>query len=186
MFGLGGKKAQIDVRTMLGEAAEDFGGANLRERVLFFFDNRKDFETWPDHSTGEPLWISDGYEPSNAEVAADVLREVLLEDRRAAVIDWADGAEQVLDVFDRLFERAGKPAIDLDRRRILSDLCEPLKRGEPVGKLMTPMDEEAQRRGLAVYWWNTESDAHIPQLLTSEARRKWRGAEFGKKFQVLP
>lgn len=186
MFGLGGKKEQVDVRTMLADAAEDLGGTKLRERALFFFDNRKDFESWPDHSAGEPPWVCDSYQPEAAEVASEILRETLLEDGRAVVVDWADGARDVLDAVDAMLTRAGLPNIDPERRRTLEQKCENLKRGEPVLKLRDPIDAEVSARGLAVHWWNTESDAHIPQLLTPDVLRKWRDVQFGKKFPVLP
>jgi len=187
VFGLGKKKADVDVRSMLASAAEDFGGAKLRERALFFYDNREAFETRADHTAGEPPWVADGYEPVEAEVAAEVLRETLLEDRRAVVIDWAAGATRVLDEFDNLFERAGRPRIDPQRREALTAACEETKRGDAVLKLMDPMDAEAEARGLLVHWWaEDQSDVHVPQLLTADAMRKWRNVSFGKKFPVLP
>ncbi len=185
VFGLGKKTDPAEVRATLAGAMRDLGGEELALRVLHFFDNREAYEGWADHSVGEPAWVSDGYEPSLAEIAADIFRELLIQDRRGVIIDWAAGASGILDDIDTLFERAGKPKIDAARREALVSQYGQVKRGDAILKLMTPVEQEAAARGLAIHWWNTEADAHLPLLLTPEARKRWSGASFGKNFPVL-
>jgi hypothetical protein len=185
MFGLGKKKEPVDVRAMLADAMRDFGGEELSRRAVHFFDNREEYETWSEHSTGEPLWVSDGYDPAQAEIAADILRELLITDNRGVIIDWAEGAEGILNDIDGLFERAGKPKISKERRDALISLCASIKRGGAMAKVMDQMDNEAAARGFVVHWWNTEGDAHLPLLLTPDAKKRWRDVSFGKNFPVL-
>jgi hypothetical protein len=185
MFGLGKKQDPAQARATLAEAMLDIGGEDLSRRALRFFDDRGAYESWNEHSTGEPMWVSEGRDPSPAETASDIFRELLIADQRAVIIDWATGAEGILDDADTLFARAGKPRIDAARREALLAQYGQVERGKAMLKLMAPLEEEATSRGLAIHWWNTEADAHIPLLLTPEAHKRWGEANFGKNFPVL-
>jgi len=185
MFGFGAKKPLVDVRAMLADAARDIGDEDLAQQALHFFDDPDAYLAWDQHSTGEPLWVGDRYKPTPSEVAADILRELLIADRRAVIIDWAEGAEGILDDIDLLFDRAGKPKIDRARRASLVSQLADAERGKAFGKLMDPIEGDAAERGLAIHWWDTESDSYLPVLLTPEARKRWEGVRFGRNFPVL-
>ncbi len=191
MFGLGKKKTTppphpAGVRAKLAAATADFGGAELAQRALAFFDDRPAFEKWCDEIQVEPRWVSDGDDPSEAEFAADILRELLHADGRAAYLDWADGVYPVLDVIDALFVRVGAPQIEAARREALIDMNAEVRRGKAVANLMDPIKAEATARGVEIAWWDTESDSYMPVVLAPGIAAKWRKIAFGKGFPVLP
>lgn len=186
MFGLGAKNPPIDVRAKLAEVCADIGGDAFATQALGFFDDRASYEAWAETAMLGVPWLDDGYEPADDELASEILHTLLIEDRRAVVLDWADGAEQVLDGFDEMFARVGAAPLDASLRARLIDQCADAKRGGAVTRLMDAMEKGAAARGHAVHWWNTESDAHLPVLLSPAGKARWRGERFGKDFAVLP
>lgn len=170
---------------MLGAAAGDIGGEELSRACLRFFDDRGAFAAWGGHSQGEPPWFSEGRDPDDGEVAADILREMLVANGHMLIIDWAEGPGAILDKSDRLFAKAGAPPIAAARRGELVRACDDIARGEAALRLMDPLSDEARDRGLVIHWWNTGGDVHAPLVLTGKALRRWRHARFGRRHAVL-
>jgi hypothetical protein len=183
---LGKAAATPSPRAVLAAAVSEFADASLVERTLALYDAPHAFEEYALESGHEPPWLEEERNPTPEELASEVLLRVLFVEGYVGHIDWADGVNSILGIFDSLFLKRGVPTLNAEERATLTRSAIDSVRGDAFMQLLDPLQAAAKTRGFEIVYLDLGQDAHFPLLLTTDAFRRWRKATFGKGVPVLP
>lgn len=165
----------------------DFANTELTALALHFFDNPRDYEAFLDQNRmQEAPWEDDARSPSPGELAFEVFFNVLISKSHIGYVDWSSGTDEIVQVFNRLFSKAGVASLAEVEQDEFFHATADCGRGGAFPKLVPHLARAADRRGRKVVYFDMGSDANFPALLSLQAYERWRKAKFAEGFPVVP
>ena len=178
-------KTDVPTREVLAQTMTDIGTPQLAEQALHLYDFPLECEEFlREHGHENPE--SSAEKLPKPALASTIFMALLIESGRIAVIDWADGSEEILDGYDQLLATVGMKRFTQEERDYLTARTNTCKRGESFPTLRDELERMVSERGLIATSLDLGGDAYFPIVLSSAAFARWRDAEFGKGYPVLP
>ena len=176
----------VDPRAVLANALAELGASDLVPRALALYDDPEAFVSFALDCGGFVPWEGEERQPGAPELAFAVFLTLMMQNDRIGMIDWADGPQEIAEVFDSLLAKAGVDCLSPRERSELETLAEGGKRGDAFLRAMDWLASAMALRGLAVHYLDMGWDAHVPFLAAPEVLERWQSARFGKRQPVLP
>ena len=101
------------------------------------------------------------------------------------VIDWADGADRILDVMQELLQNVGAESLTQDELSGFLALAATAKRGQAFAKLDASLRKAVGARGLVLTYLDRDADAYYPIVINPGTYEKWSKHRFDAKRSIL-
>ena len=183
LFGLG--RPAPDPRALLVEAMSDIAGEHLGQKAGEYFDFPERFEQACEEAGTEALWLLEAKKPTPAAKAQGILQQMLEDTGHAGVIDWADGADSILDVMQELLQNVGAEPLTQDELSGFLALAAKAKRGQAFAKLDASLRKAVGARGLVLTYLDRDADAYYPIVINPGTYEKWSKHRFDAKRSIL-
>ena len=185
MFGNLFKKKTKETRVILAEVLADLTDKSRIEKALEFYDNYESFSQFLDENNEEVAWMYDEYEPSEPEIAYEIFNFYLNAAGWTGFVDWADGVEGIIEVYDELLAKISSPLLSEDEKYLFRQKCKNLERGDAYMSLWDSLHKAVEGRELVLTHINQGQDAHFPLILKPEVYKRWVSAKFDKRYSVI-
>ncbi|AXQ27187.1 hypothetical protein D0B54_00100 [Solimonas sp. K1W22B-7] len=183
IFGL--TRSVPDLRAAIVEVLSDIAGETLGRKAAECFDDPERFEQLCAESHTEPPWMSDDRDPTPGERAAGIFFQLLQDEGRSDVIDWAYGGTEVVHVIQELLRKAGAECFGKEELEQFTALAGNAGRGKAFAKLDGPLKTAVQKRGLVLAYLDRDADAYFPILVSPEVHAKWSKLRFDADHRIL-